>query len=378
MKMRKSSHESNSTDATLPEQSQPQPQTQTKSSMMRRFSSIRHRRPATSGPSGDTARFNTVPSQIPANYANPLSIPADSSRGLAARAAAAAQNERLSLTKQARLEAELTARFLSDGVNSVCPPPPGPVVEERPAGGGWGGWEAASLEKKRGKKSSVFVPMPDPPKEEISEVPAIPDTLENKEAPAEDDWMNWASTTTTKKKGKSEPELPPSPHPGPEPEPEPVVEDSATVQSLDGVEEPKTEEEDEWAMPSWSTKKSREKASHKSVIGPTNAKFDSGYSSMPDAVSESNEQDDDNRSIRSILTNASRVLLPPQQEEHLISAFVGDLCQDIGFCGDLGDARDRISARLPDLLKTFTLRLEGSVSSKTERDVKEFVRQQRE
>lgn len=121
MKMRKSSHESNSTDATLPEQSQPQPQTQMKSSMMRRFSSIRHRRPATSGPSGDTARFNPVPPQIPANYANPLSIPADSSRGSAARAAAAAQNERLSLTKQAKREAEMTARFLSDGANSVCP-----------------------------------------------------------------------------------------------------------------------------------------------------------------------------------------------------------------------------------------------------------------
>ncbi|OCK95962.1 WD40 repeat-like protein [Cenococcum geophilum 1.58] len=121
MKMRKSSHESNSTDATLPEQSQPQPQTQTKSSMMRRLSSIRHRRSATSGPSGDTARFNPVPPQIPANYANPLSIPADSSRGSAARAAAAAQNERLSLTKQAKREAEMTARFLSDGANSVCP-----------------------------------------------------------------------------------------------------------------------------------------------------------------------------------------------------------------------------------------------------------------
>jgi F-box and WD-40 domain protein 1/11 len=121
MKMRKSSHESNSTDVILPEQSQPQSQTQTKSSMMRRFSSIRHRRPATSGPSGNTARFNTVPPQIPANCASPLSTPADSYRGSAARAAAAAQNERLSLTKQAKREAEMTARFLSDGANSVCP-----------------------------------------------------------------------------------------------------------------------------------------------------------------------------------------------------------------------------------------------------------------
>lgn len=114
---------------------------------------------------------------------------------------------------------------------------------------------------------------------------------------------------------------------------------------------------------------------YKSVIGPTNAKFDSGYGSMLDAVSESNEQDDDTRSIRSILTNVSRVL-PPQEEEHLISAFAGDLCQDIGFRGDLDDARDRVSARLPDLLKAFTLRLEEN--SKTERDAKEFVRQQRE
>ena len=118
--------------------------------------------------------------------------------------------------------------------------------------------------------------------------------------------------------------------------------------------------------------------SHKGAIGRTNATLDSGYGSMPDTVSESNEQDDDKRSIRSILTNASRVLLPPQEEEHLISAFAGDFCQDIGFGGDLDEARHRISARLPDLLKTFALRLEESVNSKTERDAKEFVRQQRE
>ena len=116
---------------------------------------------------------------------------------------------------------------------------------------------------------------------------------------------------------------------------------------------------------------------YKDVIEPTNAKFDSGIGSMPDAVSKSNEQDDDKRSVRSILTNASRVRLPPQEEEHLVSAFAGDLCQDIGLRGDLDNARDRISARLPDLLKAFTLRLEESVNSKSERDAKEFVRQQR-
>jgi hypothetical protein len=106
------------------------------------------------------------------------------------------------------------------------------------------------------------------------------------------------------------------------------------------------------------------------------AKFDSGIGSMPDDVSKSKEQDDDKRSIRSILTNASRVLLPPQEEKHLIAAFAGDLCQDIVFRGDL-DACDRISTRLSDLLKNFTLRLEESVNLKTERDAKEFIRQQR-
>ena len=107
------------------------------------------------------------------------------------------------------------------------------------------------------------------------------------------------------------------------------------------------------------------------------AKFDSGIGSMPDTLSNSKEQDDDKRSIRSIVTNASRVLLPLQEEKHLISAFVGYLCQDIVFHGDL-EALDRISTRLSDLLKTFTLRLETSANSKTEHDAKEFVRQQRE
>ncbi|KAH8802569.1 hypothetical protein F5884DRAFT_887230 [Xylogone sp. PMI_703] len=106
------------------------------------------------------------------------------------------------------------------------------------------------------------------------------------------------------------------------------------------------------------------------------AKYDSGIGSMPDTVSKSKEQDDDKLSIRSILTNASRVVLPPQEKEYLISAFVGDLCQDIVFRGDL-DARDRLYTSLSDLLKTFTMRLEESANSKTELDAKEFVGQQR-
>jgi hypothetical protein len=109
-----------------------------------------------------------------------------------------------------------------------------------------------------------------------------------------------------------------------------------------------------------------------------NSGFDSGYKSMSNTVLNSSEQGDDKNSIRSILTNASRVRLPPQEEEQLISVFVGDLCQDIGFCGDLNSTHDRISARLPDLLNIFTLRLEESVNSEAERNAKEFFRQQRE
>jgi F-box and WD-40 domain protein 1/11 len=76
-------------------------------SALRRFGSIRHRRPAASGPSGETARFNPAPAPIPAGY--PTLPPA----GSAARAAAAAaNNERLNLQRR---EAELTARFLASG-----------------------------------------------------------------------------------------------------------------------------------------------------------------------------------------------------------------------------------------------------------------------
>lgn len=105
---------------------------------------------------------------------------------------------------------------------------------------------------------------------------------------------------------------------------------------------------------------------------------DSRYGSMSNTASKSIEQDDDKGSIRSILTNVSRVHFLPEEEEDLIVVFAGDLCQDIDLRGDHGDTHDRISACLPDLLKTFTLRLEESISSEAERKAKEFVRQQRE
>ncbi|KAF2106141.1 WD40-repeat-containing domain protein [Lophiotrema nucula] len=73
------------------------------SSLKGRFGSIR-RRPATSGPSGESARYNPAPVPIPANYPTPMPP------GHAARAAAAANNERLILQKR---EQELTARFLA-------------------------------------------------------------------------------------------------------------------------------------------------------------------------------------------------------------------------------------------------------------------------
>jgi hypothetical protein len=105
--------------------------------------------------------------------------------------------------------------------------------------------------------------------------------------------------------------------------------------------------------------------------------IDSGYHSMPDATSKIKERDFDSMSFRSIVTSGSRRELPAQERLHLISAFIGDLCQDVGFRRDL-DALNRISARLPSLLKTYTLRLEEKENSKTERDAKEYIWQQRE
>ncbi|KAH7323067.1 hypothetical protein B0I35DRAFT_192717 [Stachybotrys elegans] len=102
---------------------------------------------------------------------------------------------------------------------------------------------------------------------------------------------------------------------------------------------------------------------------------DSGYASMP-MMGRVIAPDDDNVSVRSILTNASRVHLPPQEKEHLTSAFAGDLYQDIGLCGDV-EAHKRLSAHLPELLKVYALKLESAVGSSQERDSKEFVRQQR-
>lgn len=117
---------------------------------------------------------------------------------------------------------------------------------------------------------------------------------------------------------------------------------------------------------------------HSGINGPTEEKIDSGYGSAPDALSKINSQDDDGKSIRSILTNASQVFLPPEEKENLISAFAGDLWQDISFRRDLDDeACHRIQVRLPELLKIFTMRLGAGINSKIQHDAKEFIRQQR-
>ena len=101
------------------------------------------------------------------------------------------------------------------------------------------------------------------------------------------------------------------------------------------------------------------------------------YEDMKQLRLEPPRQDDDKISIKPNLTSNVGELLPPSQvENYFISAFVWELSQDIGFRGDL-EAHDRISTRLPDLLKTFTLRLETSANSKTEHDAMEFIWQQR-
>jgi F-box and WD-40 domain protein 1/11 len=63
--------------------------------LFHRIGSLRgHRRPATSGPSGDFARYNPAPAPIPSHY--PAPCPGQAARA----AAAAANNERERLLKQ--------------------------------------------------------------------------------------------------------------------------------------------------------------------------------------------------------------------------------------------------------------------------------------
>jgi len=107
-----------------------------------------------------------------------------------------------------------------------------------------------------------------------------------------------------------------------------------------------------------------------------NVQIDSGYGSMPEKKPRLIQQDDDVVSVRSIVTNGSRVCLPQHEEEHLISAFAGDLCQDIDLCGDI-NLLGRIIARLPSLLRIFAMKLAKDVTCKVESDAAEFVRQQR-
>ncbi|KAF2729197.1 WD40 repeat-like protein [Polyplosphaeria fusca] len=78
-------------------------------SLKNRFGSIR-RRPATSGPAGDSARYNPGPAPIPTNYPT-LPLP-----GSAARAAAAAANNERQRTE--KMEQEQTARFLAGALPS--------------------------------------------------------------------------------------------------------------------------------------------------------------------------------------------------------------------------------------------------------------------
>jgi|TARA_R110002003_G_scaffold27_29_gene1540 hypothetical protein len=105
---------------------------------------------------------------------------------------------------------------------------------------------------------------------------------------------------------------------------------------------------------------------------------DSGYGTMSNTAHTGGRLEDDNISIRTMLSDASLVFQPPQERENLISAFVEDLCGDTKF-GELSEnGRERAISQLSDLLKMFSLRLEASAMSQEERDAKDFIRQQRE
>jgi F-box and WD-40 domain protein 1/11 len=97
-------------DSGIPtQQMEAPPAPHSKFSIKQRFGSIRHRRPAASGPSGDFARYNPVPAPIPSNYPPILSnCPPP---GHAARqAAAAANSDRIT---QQRRDQEQTQQFLA-------------------------------------------------------------------------------------------------------------------------------------------------------------------------------------------------------------------------------------------------------------------------
>lgn len=109
-------------------------------------------------------------------------------------------------------------------------------------------------------------------------------------------------------------------------------------------------------------------------VATTNPPMDSGYGSLTNPTIN---DDEDVVSVRSIITHASRVSLDMTEKGQVTSAFSSDLCQDLDLGQLLADARDRVLTRLPDLLKTFAVRLEQSVNSKAQSDAKEFLRQQR-
>jgi F-box and WD-40 domain protein 1/11 len=98
-----------------------------KFSPFKRFGSTRHRRPATSGPSGEYARYNPVPPPIPTNYPTPPP-------GQAARAAAAAANNERLLQKREVEEQQQTRAFLTGTL--LCNPDMDDVIKDSESGVG--------------------------------------------------------------------------------------------------------------------------------------------------------------------------------------------------------------------------------------------------
>ncbi|KAL9086103.1 MAG: hypothetical protein Q9165_007315 [Trypethelium subeluteriae] len=103
-----------------------------------------------------------------------------------------------------------------------------------------------------------------------------------------------------------------------------------------------------------------------------------GHSSMHDPPLKSEEQDDNQRSVSSIFTNDPPVKLSLNKVQYIISAFIDDLCQDLGLLVDDAEKADRMSASLPYLLDMFTLRLEREPVPGAQSDVIELIWQHRD
>jgi hypothetical protein len=105
---------------------------------------------------------------------------------------------------------------------------------------------------------------------------------------------------------------------------------------------------------------------------------DSGYASIDRAAVSTEKRDEtDGVSLRTIRSFASVYSQATPQRDILIAAFAKDLQNDIDIARFSNKAIERMTSKLPDILRSFSLRLSVDKSSHKEARAKDFIRQQR-